>query len=461
MKKGIYLLMLCAFFSCSQDNIDLVQNDITNKNPVLKAGGDGKYDLLGYGCNITEDLYTGKFRVIDNTKLLNTISYAINEDGTQSRDEIITSGTTAESYLKNVTKTKSISLGGTISATSSAKASISKKFTDERSYASNYAFANADKFIQKKAITYTVKSETLRKYISPEFSDALVNFNANDIITRFGTHVYSNVKLGGKLSVIYRASTKTVNTEKIKTVEAGASGVFKKVFNVDIKYSKQEQEKAFSETKEFSFIISTKGGNSSIPLTNQIINGLEMITTVNTSDWEKSVGTGVGQSISLIDFNPGTLIPLWEFVEPGTKQDALKAAIIKYITDNELKDIPAIPEIPDMIESVGYLFPGQFIQSKNKRYVLMLQYDGNLVLCKDGKLPNIWHSNTWKAGNGCHLILQNDGNLVIYNAQGKAQWGSSTSKVGYGTTLILQNDGNLVLYDRSGNARWSTDTWRN
>jgi hypothetical protein len=49
-----------------------------------------------------------------------------------------------------------------------------------------------------------------------------------------------------------------------------------------------------------------------------------------------------------------------------------------------------------------------------------LQTDCNFVLYS-GNQP-IWATNTWGYGNGCRLVMQTDGNLVLYTSWGSAVW---------------------------------------
>lgn len=61
--------------------------------------------------------------------------------------------------------------------------------------------------------------------------------------------------------------------------------------------------------------------------------------------------------------------------------------------------------------------------------------------------------------NSFYLIMQGDGNLVIYDKYQIPKWHSKTWKTTLSQyDLIMQTDGNLVIYDINNNPVWSTDT---
>ncbi|MGW2402676.1 hypothetical protein ACWCYY_39650 [Kitasatospora sp. NPDC001664] len=115
--------------------------------------------------------------------------------------------------------------------------------------------------------------------------------------------------------------------------------------------------------------------------------------------------------------------------------------------------------------------------------VATLQTDGNLVI-RDAAGAPVWSSETWGAA-GVRLVVQTDGDLVLYDVDGVVRWTTGTrfdgpwtppgTVVPSGRTvrsgetvesaaarLVMQPDGNLVLYSKAtGNARWSTKTWGN
>jgi lysophospholipase L1-like esterase len=81
--------------------------------------------------------------------------------------------------------------------------------------------------------------------------------------------------------------------------------------------------------------------------------------------------------------------------------------------------------------------------SCNGRFQLYLQGDGNMILY-DG------NTMTWSSRSEGHTpsvaTLLADGNFVILDQAGKITWSTGTAGASGGKKLIVQNDGNLVLY---------------
>lgn len=95
----------------------------------------------------------------------------------------------------------------------------------------------------------------------------------------------------------------------------------------------------------------------------------------------------------------------------------------------------------------------QYITSDNGQSVLVMQTDGNLVLYR-GSSAARWQSGT--GGHpGAYLAVQTDGNVVVYSATNVPLWWSGTTNV---STFTLQTDGNLVGYPTSGAAVWQSGT---
>lgn len=104
------------------------------------------------------------------------------------------------------------------------------------------------------------------------------------------------------------------------------------------------------------------------------------------------------------------------------------------------------------------LHPNENLQSQNKLHTLIMQTDGNVVLYNRQHHP-LWATNTYGI-TPREFIMQPDGNLVLYSTDGQARWASNTWN-NPGAFLDVQNDGNLVVYkagsgtETADNALWA------
>jgi hypothetical protein len=98
---------------------------------------------------------------------------------------------------------------------------------------------------------------------------------------------------------------------------------------------------------------------------------------------------------------------------------------------------------------------GDQLTSANGHYRLLMQKDGNLVLYGAERHP-LWASNT-QGQRVERCIMQKDGNLVLYLPNGQPVWASNTEGKP-GSFLLLQNDGNLVIYQPQ--PVWASNTDR-
>lgn len=94
--------------------------------------------------------------------------------------------------------------------------------------------------------------------------------------------------------------------------------------------------------------------------------------------------------------------------------------------------------------------------SNNGLVRLIMQGDGNLVLYRTVDDVALWASNTPQKPV-TRAIMQTDGNFVAYSAVNQPFWATGTN--GHlGAYVVLQDDGNLVVYDSSHRALWASNT---
>jgi len=119
----------------------------------------------------------------------------------------------------------------------------------------------------------------------------------------------------------------------------------------------------------------------------------------------------------------------------------------------------------DTLNNEATLHQNQTLVSKNGSWVARLQDDGNFVLYAGHAFSShnaFWASNTGGVGSGpFKLVMQNDGNLCVYESNGNCTWASNTWQKGQAPyRLVMQNDRNLVIYSHNGEATWASNTWQ-
>ncbi|MCL2087600.1 MAG: InlB B-repeat-containing protein [Oscillospiraceae bacterium] len=104
----------------------------------------------------------------------------------------------------------------------------------------------------------------------------------------------------------------------------------------------------------------------------------------------------------------------------------------------------------DTLWAHGSLFRGEYLMSEDRRFIAIMQDDGNFVVYSTNAV--LWSTYT---NNGDEFVIQgSDGNVVLYGGGG-ALWASGTDGKG-ATHIRMQNDGNLVAYTDGGTAVWAT-----
>ncbi|HVY96468.1 MAG TPA: hypothetical protein VHA54_05870 [Solirubrobacterales bacterium] len=99
------------------------------------------------------------------------------------------------------------------------------------------------------------------------------------------------------------------------------------------------------------------------------------------------------------------------------------------------------------------LYPGENLESKDRRFRFVQQTDGNAVVYNTANQA-CWASNT--AGHpGAYSVLQADGNFVVYTPGGTPLFSTGTFN-NPGAYMSMQADGNLVIYTPNGAPLWAT-----
>lgn len=363
MKKNNLIILLCSSFllSCSQTE-DFIQE--TPSAPSLRSEiGDGGLDALGFSYDITDE-YLGidatKLRVIDVDKLKKEKPLLFYTPSSTEIDEDIYSGSNAENMLHDIIKrsgfdgsASATGLGdGTNSTgekkkflpfTGTIKGSSKTESQETYKYASCFSFAQA--FITKRVKRIYVNADIalLSNYLADSFINDLNTLSADRLVEKYGTHVLTDITIGGRYNVTYSSSiVEETNTEiKKKTVTAGLNAALGK-FGLDINGSSYTEETKTYNTKNANWRVHVKcqggegtGTSMSFDSNTGITN-----TTLNFHSWQASV---TDRNSKLIDVDWNKTYFLYEFIKDPVKKAAVKAAVLKHVEGRQLNLMSIIP----------------------------------------------------------------------------------------------------------------------
>ena len=97
--------------------------------------------------------------------------------------------------------------------------------------------------------------------------------------------------------------------------------------------------------------------------------------------------------------------------------------------------------------------------SANQNFNFTYENDGTIKIRRVKDKFILWSSSTVGKPNGT-VIMQADGNLVMYGPSGEVFWSSNTYN-NWGSKLKLQNNGNLIINNEDGKQIWASNSFDN
>lgn len=128
-------------------------------------------------------------------------------------------------------------------------------------------------------------------------------------------------------------------------------------------------------------------------------------------------------------------------------------------TNRGLGFVAANNILPSVLQSPGRLNNSSALVSPSGSYAFLMQSDGNAVVYSLSTGKSLWSSGTNGKGN-LSLAVQSDGNNVLYDGS-RPVWATNDNNVrpaGGQYTLSMQDDGNLVSYNAAGAPVWASQS---
>ena len=351
MKSSIFTIFFFAtILAACSDNSILELPQINNDNITTRTAGDGLYDVLGYGYDITEE-YMGENST--RLKILNIDAFV--QDNRDRFDnpfigvinQNIQAGEDVYSFLNTMSHDSnfsgSVAKIGNTDEKGYFTGTIKNGFKSNTrfSYSSIFSFAKAE--VLKKQRKYSLNTDlaTLSRYLSPSFLEDINKYSADKIIAMYGTHVLTNITVGGKYTAYYRSVilNETNHTEKTKTVSAGVKYNFNKI-GLDISGSWNTTEITETNRKNTNWECNIKSIGGSTSGTTITLTPTSTSVAINLGAWTESVDD---KHSKLIDVDWNATYPIYELISDPIKRNELKDAAIRYINNKKIKVIPLVP----------------------------------------------------------------------------------------------------------------------
>lgn len=354
MKKKTKITCLILAFaaivsSCKKNESQNSDSGILSKKNSQLSAADGKWDLLGYGVDVTGDLLDASsisdVSIFDMQRFELDWRSRLDTYATTENTQDYYIGASALDYVKEASKKKNFKVGVNVpidTVNLKFTGSLERNTSDQNNYSYSTKFSYATYEVQHRVkrlrFTGDATMDLLMQYLTPEFVNNIATKSADDLVERYGTHVMMDISIGGRMRFNYSSAiiNETNLTKKTKTTKAGLGFLVKKVMgiNIDSEISNDEMTKASTESREKQFKLKFYGGTNSGRSVTFDQNG-NSNETINIASWEQSV---TDRNAGLIDVDKA--IFLYDFIADPIKKQQVKLAVEKHIKDSQVKLSP-------------------------------------------------------------------------------------------------------------------------
>ncbi|WP_321424718.1 MAC/perforin domain-containing protein [uncultured Bacteroides sp.] len=425
-KKSLFIILVSvlSLLSCNNEITTLEGPSEQSQKIKTKSAGDTNYDVLGYGYDVTGEYLhplSVKCPVIDIEKYKQEQGgRLITGTSTFGRDKMYC-GYSSLDYTNDIATQNKIdasvsSQDSSTKSTNTFSGSISNYFKSEYSYSSKYSFASVDAIRNLKFIKISDNLNGITQYLTKEFIEDMNRLSADKLVKRYGTHVLTNIIIGGRYKLMFRSiitKTRDASTKR-KAVIAGFSGTLKTIqFKVNLEHSVEIDESLAKENQNKELFVLYYGGNGT-NLKYDLEKG--MPTTVDMKGWEDGLKL---QNACLTDINWENAYPLYEFISDPTKKAEVKIAIENYIESKKLNMLELLPLYRMYWEKgkdTHYVTTWDDVikyQNKGHKYETVLGY----IIATPGKNRLPMYRLYWEKGTNTHYVTTWD-EVTKYQSEG-------------------------------------------
>lgn len=345
-------VMLILSGCADEDIIDVIPRQFP-QSVNTRSAGDGVYDILGYGYDITGpylDTKSSRAIVFDTNKLLEKgliTPYKLEESRFR-----YSSGKDVIDFTTNMSSSLQMSTPGILKVIGGASLNIA--FGGNSHYNSDYSFAYCtQQYIDSRYRISEADINVLKTCLTKQFIERLSTYTPEQIVEEYGTHVLKDIYLGAKFEVYYMA--KSTSSSKKESINAGLGASLFSLFKMDGKF--QYDESLAITNKEQSLYYFTIGGDPAVGVQGSL--NPENSPSIDIGKWMASVKSSTPKFID-VDNNSQSFIPIYELVTDPTKKQTLKAYIDNYIKSKEVCSISLYPSTTGtrQVSGLGHINQG-------------------------------------------------------------------------------------------------------
>lgn len=354
--KKLFLFMswvMLILSGCADEDIIERNSPSFPQSVNTRSAGDGVYDILGYGYDITGpylDTKSSRAIVFDTNKLLEKgliTPYKLEESRFR-----YSSGKDVIGFTTNMSSSLQMSTPGILKVIGGASLNIA--FGGNSHYNSDYSFAYCtQQYIDSRYRISEADINVLKTCLTKQFIERLSTYTPEQIVEEYGTHVLKDIYLGAKFEVYYMA--KSTSSSKKESINAGLGASLFSLFKMDGKF--QYDESLAITNKEQSLYYFTIGGDPAVGVQGSL--NPENSPSIDIGKWMASVKSSTPKFID-VDNNSQSFIPIYELVTDPTKKQTLKAYIDNYIKSKEVCSISLYPSTTGtrQVSGLGHINQG-------------------------------------------------------------------------------------------------------
>lgn len=290
------------------------------------------YSLLGYGYDVNgrfADSNSVRAQVIDVAAFDRANNNGVNYNTSTSGGQDIIYANDAEDLSAQLSDQLLATKG-----TKSFKNAIASYFPGATDvFSAKYFYALSSILIQQKRVSINISGmATLQQSLTAAFKQDEATLSAEALVNKYGTHILTDINLGTRVNILYRAQT-SANADSKRSAEIEALRfALKRKFALNNGFLDPVDSASLATISNQQFSYYAVGGDRS--LIKKLVTATDKRTMINVFDF---VQNATPANAAFVNIVKGGLLRLDELVDDSAKKAAVKAYIDSYISNNQVK----------------------------------------------------------------------------------------------------------------------------